>query len=108
VKGALRRAGRAASGVLPAALLIRLGVPAIAALVFLVVVVLGVICWIIDSGVRSDRVTRMILARRGDARCLAPGSSALSALGRRSRRSARRPQLARVGADAGGSSAARP
>jgi hypothetical protein len=66
----------AAAGLLPAALLARLGVPALAALVFLAVLVLGVACWIIDSGDRSDRVTRMILARRGDARCLAPGPSA--------------------------------
>ena len=55
---------------LPAALLLRLGIPALGALVFLAVLVLGVICWIIGSADRSDRVTRMMLARRGDATCL--------------------------------------
>ena len=55
---------------LPAALLARLGVPALAALVFLAILVLGVICWIISDPERSERVNRMLLAKRGDARCL--------------------------------------
>jgi hypothetical protein len=75
VKSALKHASRAA-GMLPAALLIRLGIPALAALVFLAVLVLGVICWIISDQGRSDRVTRMMLARRGDAKCLKPSTSA--------------------------------
>jgi hypothetical protein len=74
VKSALKYTSRTA-GVLPAALLIRLGIPALAALVFLTVLVLGVICWIIGSPDRSDRVTRMMLARRGDAKCLEPRTS---------------------------------
>jgi hypothetical protein len=89
VKSALRHAGRAAAGMLPAALLVRLGMPALAALVFLAVLVLGVICWIIGSPDRSDRVTRMMLARRGDATCLEPGTSTLSSPTSRSRRSVR-------------------
>jgi len=40
--------------------------------------VLGVTCWVINNGDRSDRVTRMILARHGDTRCLATGSPATS------------------------------
>jgi hypothetical protein len=36
-------------------LLARLGMLALAVLVFLAVLVLGVICWIINSGDRSDR-----------------------------------------------------
>jgi hypothetical protein len=91
VKNALKYAGRAVAGMLPAALLVRLGMPALAALVFLVVLVLGVICWIIGSGARSDRVTRMILAWRGDARCLMPGTSAPPARASRRRRRRRRP-----------------
>jgi hypothetical protein len=49
--------------------------PAFAALVFLAVLVLGAACWVISSGDRSDRVTRMIVARRGDVRHLGPGGS---------------------------------
>jgi hypothetical protein len=79
VKGALRtmlkHTARAAAGILPAAVLAGLGMPALGALVFLAVLVLGVICWIIGSGDRSERVTRMILARAGDPRCLPPPPS---------------------------------
>jgi hypothetical protein len=70
MKNALQRASRGVAGMLPVALLGRLGVPALGALVFLAVLVLAVICWIIASGERCDRVNRMMLARRGDARCL--------------------------------------
>jgi hypothetical protein len=76
VKSGLKRASRAAAGMLPAALLVRLGMPALAALVFLAILVLGAICWIISDPDRSDRVNRMLLARRGDARCLVPDPSA--------------------------------
>ena len=65
----LRQAGKAAAGLVPAGLVAGLGVPALAALVFLAVCTLAVACWVIGSGDRSDRVTRMIYARRGDARC---------------------------------------
>jgi hypothetical protein len=78
VKTALRHASRAVAGIVPAALLVRLGMPALAALVFLAVLVLGVICWIIGSPGRSDRVNRTMLAMRGDVRCLEPGPSAPS------------------------------
>jgi hypothetical protein len=45
-----------------------------------------VICWIIGSPDRSDRVNRMLLARRGDARCLQVDLSAqLTDLKRRHR-----------------------
>ena len=70
MKNALKHAGKVAAGMLPAALLAGLGITALGALVFLAVLVLGVVCWIISSGDRSDRVTRMILARWGDASCL--------------------------------------
>jgi len=70
----LRGAGRVAAGMLPAAVLARLGLPALAAAVFLAVLALGAACWIIASNDRSDRVTRMIYARRADARSLGPGS----------------------------------
>ncbi len=76
MRTALKHAGRAAAGMVPATILVRLGVPALAALVFLAVLVLGVTCWIISSGDRSDRVTRMIFARQGDVRCLEPDPAA--------------------------------
>jgi hypothetical protein len=73
VRNALSRVGRMTAGILPAALVARLGLPALAAAVFLAVLALGAACWVIASGDRSDRVTRMIYARRGDARSLVPG-----------------------------------
>jgi hypothetical protein len=60
------------AGLLPAALLIKLGMPALAALFLLAVLTLGLICWIISNRDRSDRVARMILAWHGNARCLSP------------------------------------
>ena len=80
MKGAVKSSGRLVAGLLPATLLLRLGMPALAALVLLAVLLLGVICWIIGSGDRSDRVYRMMLAGRGDARCLTPRVSAPSSL----------------------------
>lgn len=77
----LKRVSRWVAG--PAALLAWLSMHGLTALVVvaaLVVVLavlgLGLFRWIIDSGTRSDRVNRMILALRGDARSLAPGPSA--------------------------------
>ena len=78
MKNILKQSGRTAAGMLPVAVLVRLGMPALAALVFLAVLVLGVTCWVICDQDRSDRVNRMLLARRGDARCLNPRTSAPS------------------------------
>jgi hypothetical protein len=69
---ALKRAGRMTAGVLPAGLLARLGLPALAALVMLGALLLVVICWIISNGDRSDRAARMMLALQGKASSLAP------------------------------------
>lgn len=74
----LKHAGRTAAGALPAALLAELGMPALGALVFLAIAVLAVICWVIASGDRTDRVSQMMLARRGEASFLAPGAAAPS------------------------------
>jgi hypothetical protein len=63
-KDVLKRTGKAASIFAPAALLARLGLPALAALVFLAVIVLAACCWVISSPARSDRMARIILARR--------------------------------------------
>jgi hypothetical protein len=90
VKTALKSATRAAAGMLPAAVLIRLGMPALAAVVFLTVLILGMTCWIISSDERTSRVNRMMLARRGNARCLEMGASAPSLPTSRKRRQALR------------------
>ncbi len=86
MKIALKHVGRAVAGMLPTAVLARLGMPALAAVVFLAVLVLGVACWVISNPDRSDRVIRMMLARRGNVRCLAPTSSAPSVPASRPRR----------------------
>jgi hypothetical protein len=69
----LRRTGRMAAGALPAALMAKLGMPALDAVVFLAVMVLAVICWVIASGDRTDRVSQMMLAWRAVASCPASG-----------------------------------
>ena len=48
----------------------RIGTPTLATVVVLAVLGLGVICWIINSPDRCDRVSRILLARHGDASCL--------------------------------------
>ena len=78
-RGVLRRAGRTAAGALPVALLAGLGLPALSALVFLAVAVLAVTCWVIASRERTDRVSQMMLARRGQADSPAAGAVALPA-----------------------------
>jgi hypothetical protein len=72
VKNTLRRVGRTAAKVLPAAALTKLGIPALAGLIFIAVLILGVSCWIIGNEERSDRVIRMILARQGRADIISP------------------------------------
>jgi hypothetical protein len=86
MKNALKHARRTVAGMLPAALLARLGLPTLAGVVFLTVLVLGVICWVISSDDRTGRVNRMMLAKRGDARCLETGASAPSSRTFRQRR----------------------
>ncbi len=79
VTAVLRRAGKVAAGVMPAALVAGIGLPALGALVFLAVLAAGVACWVLGSDVRADRVSRVLLAWRGNAGCLAPGGTAASA-----------------------------
>jgi hypothetical protein len=73
MKTALKHSGRTAAGIPAAALIVRLGMSAIVVVASLTVFAVIVICWIISSDERSDRVNRMMLARRGDARCLKGG-----------------------------------
>jgi hypothetical protein len=86
VKAILKPAGRAAGGTLSVAALTQLSMPELAAVGLLVVLVLGVICWIISSDERSARVSRMMLARRGDAKCLETSASPPSPPKARARR----------------------
>lgn len=89
MRNALKHAGRAVATMLPAALIAGLGTHGLAAMIIFagLVVVLGVVAvvlaficrgmlrWIIDSSERSDRMNRMILAKRGDSSCLKPDAS---------------------------------
>jgi hypothetical protein len=72
--GTLRRAGKVVVGVVPVAQLARLGLPAFIALVAFAVMVLAVICWIIRSHDRCERVSRILLALRGNSAALTSGS----------------------------------
>ena len=56
----------------------RLGLPALFVLVILAILVLGVACWVISSTDRADRVSRLLLAWRGNADCLARNAAAPS------------------------------
>lgn len=66
VKSALRRADHVAAGAIPAAFLARLGMPTLGALVFLAVAGIAVGCWVIGSRDRTERVSRLLLACRGN------------------------------------------
>ncbi len=79
----LRGAGKVAAGAVPAALLARLCLPALGVLVFLVVLVLGAACWVIGSGARTERVSRVLLAWRGNVGCLARDGAVPAARPRR-------------------------
>jgi hypothetical protein len=68
---ALRWACKVTTGVAPAALVVGLGLPALAGLILLAVLVLGVACWVIGSEDRTEHVSQMLLAWRGNANCLA-------------------------------------
>jgi len=68
----LRRACSIAAGIVPAAIVAGLGMPALGALVFLAVLAIAAICWVIGNEDRTERASRLLLARRGDASCLAP------------------------------------
>jgi hypothetical protein len=70
------RAGKIAAGAVTSAALVRLGLPALGALVFLVALAAGIACWVLGSDARTARVTRMLLAWRGNPSCLPPGGPA--------------------------------
>jgi hypothetical protein len=83
----LRHTGKVAAGALSAALVARLGWPALGVLAFLVVLTAGLICWVLSSDARVARVTRILNAWRGGIASPEPDGPAVSLPGshRRSR-----------------------
>jgi len=68
-----------AAGALSAVVLVAgLGLPALGGLVFLAVLVLGVACWVIGSEDRTDRVSQVLFAWRGNADCRSCSSASRS------------------------------
>ena len=74
VMTALRRVCKVAAGVAPAALAAGLGPPALGVLLSLAILVVGAACWVLRSDARTERVSRVLLAWRGNASCLPSGS----------------------------------
>lgn len=74
---AIRRVVAAVGGTALVTLLAGFGMPGLSALVFLVTSALAMTCWILASPDRSDRICRMLLAGRGDPRCLTSGPGIL-------------------------------
>jgi hypothetical protein len=72
VTAVLRWAGKPAAGIAPAALVVRLGLPALGALVFLAA---GTTRWLLGSDARAERVSRVLLAWRGNSGCLTSGNT---------------------------------
>jgi len=72
---ALRHVGKLAAGAALGGLMARLGLLALGVLVFLAVLVAGVTCWVFGSDVRTERVSRVLLAWRRNASCLASTSA---------------------------------
>jgi hypothetical protein len=81
----LRGLGKVAAWTVSAGLLARLGLPALGALIFLAVLGVWAACWVFCSDARTDRVSRVLLAWRGNASCLPPADAPEPAL-RQSRR----------------------
>ena len=71
-----RQAGKVMARLVPAVLVARLGLDALGALVFMAVLVVGVACWVVCDDARTNRVSRLLLAWRGNASCLGPGGTA--------------------------------
>jgi hypothetical protein len=65
MKTVAKIAARVAAGVLPAVAVARLGMPALGALVLLAVLILAMVCWVLASQDRTNRVSQILLAGRG-------------------------------------------
>jgi hypothetical protein len=69
----IKRVGKVAAGAVSAALVAGFGLPTLGVLVFVAVLAVGVGCWVVRSDARTDRVSRVLLAWRGNAGCLPSG-----------------------------------
>jgi len=74
----LRHTGKVAAGALSAALVARLGWPALGVLVLLVFLVAGLACWILSSDARAARVARILAAWHGGITSAEPDTPAIS------------------------------
>ncbi|HET9970331.1 MAG TPA: hypothetical protein VFQ68_19010 [Streptosporangiaceae bacterium] len=95
---ALGHAGKFLAGAVPTAVMAGLGMPESGVLILvLAVMMLGAACWVIRSDARTDRVSRMLLAWRGNADSLGRGAAAPGPPGLRPRRWRwqRRPRIGR-------------
>ncbi len=63
---AFRWIGKVTAGAASATLMALLGLPALGALVFLVVLAVGTAGWVLLSDARADRASRVLLAWRGN------------------------------------------
>jgi hypothetical protein len=70
MKTILGRTVKTAGAALSTVFVAGLGLPALGAVLLLAILILAVLCWVILSQERTDRVSRLFLASRGDARCL--------------------------------------
>ena len=86
VTAVLKRAGKVVAGIVPAGMVTGLGLSALGTLVFPAVLAAGVACWVFGSDARTDRVSRVLLAWRGDPGSLASGGTELAPPVRRPRR----------------------
>jgi hypothetical protein len=74
----LKHTSKMAAVALSAALVARLGWPALSVMAFLVVLAAGLACWVISDDDRSKRVTRMLAAWRGGTTSPKPDIPAIS------------------------------
>lgn len=76
----LSRAGKIMAKTVPVALIAGIGLPALGALLFLAVLATGMACWVLGNDARAERVSRVLLAWRGNPGSLRADSPAASAL----------------------------
>jgi hypothetical protein len=67
----LKHMGHAAGGLLPMAALLKLGLPMLEALVLLIVLTIGVICWVLNDDKRTSRLVQILAARQYGTKDLA-------------------------------------
>lgn len=73
----LSHTGKVAAGVLSAALIARLGWPALGVLTLLVALAAGLVCWVLSSDARAARVARILTAWHGGITSAEPDAPAI-------------------------------